>query len=189
MQSTDISPLSAPGVVAPRALHPAAGFSGRATKPPRGLYLPHGAPSNVQFGGHVPTNGGRTGAQKAGLHYESKVHDVLEAIYGPDYRRSPSMFYEDRRGLHRAIPDGILKVASDLVVIEVKLRHTERAWWQLVRLYMPLLRTLVVPGTRVFGVEICRSYDPDEPFPGPHALISSLHRLPVDRVGVLTWKV
>jgi hypothetical protein len=187
--ATDLSPLSAPGVVTQSALRPADGLGSKGPRPPRGIHIPVGQPSGVRFGGIVPQNRGNTGARKVGLHYESKVHDILEAIYDVDYRRSPSMLYEDRTGLHRAIPDGILKVSSDLVVIEIKLRHTERAWWQLSRLYVPLLRTMVVPGTRIFAVEICRSYDPSEYFPGPHALVTSLHKLPLDRIGVVQWKI
>lgn len=194
MNFTDLSPLSsaAPGLVNPSALRPADGLVrsvGPPNRPPRGIYIPRGPISNVRFGGHVPTSKGRTGAQKAGLAFESKVHDVLEAIYEVDYRRSPSVLFEDRSGLHRAIPDGILKVGADLVIVEIKLRHTSRAWWQLKRLYEPLLRTMVVRGTQVFCVEIVRSYDPDEPFPGPHSLVDSLHRLPISSTGVLIWKI
>lgn len=189
MQTTDLSPLSAPGVVTQSALRPADGFRSKGLKPPRGLHLPRGPVSNVRFGGHVPTNGGRTAAQKMGLAFESKVHDVLEAIYDVDYRRSPAVLYEDRSGLHRIIPDGILKINDRLVIVEVKLRHCERAWWQLERVYKPILRTLALPGTPVQCVEIVRSYDPDETFPGPHTVVTSLHRLPPVSIGVLQWKI
>lgn len=137
----------------------------------------------------MPTSRGRTQAQKMGLRFETKVHDVLEAIYDIDYRRSPAVLFEDRSGLHRAIPDGILKIGDSLVIVEIKLRHCERAWWQLKRLYEPVLRTMVVPGARVRCVEIVRSYDPDEPFPGAHSVVTSLHKLPEAAVGVLQWTI
>lgn len=189
MSSTDLSPLSAPGVVPQSALRPAARSSLRASRPPRGIYLPRGQVSNVRFGGHVPTSRGRTGAQKAGLVYESKVQDVLEAIYETRYRRSPSLLFDDRSGVHRIIPDGILSLGATVVIVEIKLRHTERAYWQLERLYKPVLRALAVPGSHVLTVEICRSYDPDEPFPDAHRLVTSLHRLPQDSTGVLQWQL
>jgi len=187
--ATDLSPLSASGVVTRRALGPAERLRSRDLKPPRGIYLPRGPISGATFGGFVPTSKGRTGAQKLGLYYESKVHDILEAIYEIDYRRSPSILFEDRSGLHRCIPDGILNIGSRLIIVEIKLRHTERAYWQLERLYKPVLGTMVVPGTRVYTVEICRSYDPDEVWPGVHEVVTSLHRLPLDRTGVLQWQL
>jgi hypothetical protein len=88
-----------------------------------------------------------------------------------------------------AVPDGILKINNTLVIIEVKLTHTERAWWQLRRLYLPLLAQLVVPGTNISTVEICRSYDPDISFPGPSAPTTSLHRLTPSVTGILHWKI
>lgn len=124
-----------------------------------------------------------------GLTYEQRVIDVLSAIYGTDFRPAASILYEDRSGVRMAIPDGLLRINTTLVVIEVKLTHTERAWWQLNRLYVPLLRHLVVPGTRIAAVEICRSYDPDVRFPSPSRLVTSLHSLPDNATGILTWKL
>lgn len=88
-----------------------------------------------------------------------------------------------------AIPDGILRIGGTLVVIEVKLSHTERAWWQLNRLYAPLLRQLVIPSVSLRCVEICRHYDPDAQFPSPSRLVDSLHRIPDGVTGILQWKL
>lgn len=165
------------------------GRSLRGLRPPRSFKEIKGTPSNVRFGGTARVARGHTVAQRLGLAYEVRVIDVLSAVYGIDFRPAPSILYEDRTGLRMAIPDGILKIKNTLVVIEVKLTHTERAWWQLTRLYAPLLRLLVNPGVDVRCVEICRSYDPAVAFPGPSATVSSLHRLPSDRTGILHWKI
>lgn len=196
MNSTSLSPLSAPGLVTPRALGgpsgasaPSVGLGVRAPRPPRGLYLPHGTPRQVSLGGLLPPSGGRTVVQRLGLAYEQKVQDILQAIYGEKFFCDVPILYEDRRGLHRCIPDGVLRTdACTVVIVEVKLRHTSRAWWQLERLYFPVLRQLVGPSVRIQRAEICRSYDPDEEF-GPHDYCESLHKLPSDRVGVLQWKL
>lgn len=196
MSYTDLSPLSSRTLglsssrllrASPEAVRPQE--VGRLRRAPRGFRLIKGLPTEVRFGGTVPHNEGRTYAQKEGLRYEQKVHDVLGAIYGSDYTPSPSILYRDRRGLHRAIPDGTLRIGANLlVVIEVKLTHTERAWWQLIRLYVPLLSRLVPPGTRIAPVEICRSYDPSVVLPYGQ-LITSLHKPPLGGLGILEWRL
>lgn len=161
----------------------------RAPRPPRGFRPIYGVISNVKFGGEVPVNRGTSYAQKAGIAYEERIHDVLSAIYGINYRASPAILFNDGMRLRRAIPDGLLRIGGSLVVIEVKLSHTEKAWWQLRRLYGPLCAALALPGTPIHYVEICRTYDPEVKFPEPHDIVTSLHRLPLNRVGVLQWRI
>ena len=165
------------------------GRSLRGLRPPRSFKEVKGIPSNVRFGGTARIARGHTAAQRNGLAYEVRVLDVLAAIYGIDFRPAPSILFTDRTGNRMAIPDGILKINNTLVVVEIKLSHTERAWWQLTRLYSPLLARLVNPGTRIATVEICRSYDPSVQFPGPSTLVRSLHRLPLAATGILHWKI
>ena len=157
--------------------------------PPRSFKGIKGTPTNVRFGGTPRAPCGHTAAQKLGLAYEQRVIDVLEAIYGDNFRAAPSILYEDRSGTRMAIPDGILRIDSSLVVIECKLSHCEKAWWQLTRLYAPLLLRLAVPGTRISTVEVCRTFDPAITFPGPAVLIESLHRIPHHMTGILPWKL
>lgn len=176
----DLSPV---GRAAPEAR------GSRAPRPPRGFRPIHGALSNVRFGGEVPLNRGKSYSQKAGIAYEERVHDVLSAIYGSAYRVTPSILFQESRRLRRAIPDGLLHLGTTLVLIEVKLSHTEKAWWQLRRLYGPLCAALAVPGTTIQYAEICRSYDPEVAFPEPHDVVTSLHKLPLNRVGVLQWRI
>jgi hypothetical protein len=141
---------------------------------------------NIRFGGTVPVSRGGTAAQRAGRAYEQRVHDVLGAIYGEHYRSHPAMLYEDANGLRRAIPDGLLRTEGGHILVEVKYSHCELAWWQLNKLYAPLLgRILRGP---IVCVEICRSYDPGVAFPA-HALVDSLHRVPRGVTGVVQWKI
>lgn len=196
MSFTDLSPLSSPHgtVVSSSSLTrrlPEAGKMVRRApvRPPRGFKLIKGSVSNVRFGGEVPHNRGYTAAQREGLRYEQRVHDVLSALYQANYRASPAILFEDRTGLRRAIPDGLLRIENYLVVVEIKLSHTERAWWQLNRLYAPLLAQLVNPGTAIHTVEICRSYDPEIRFPGPFSVAKSLHKLQPNVTGIIQWKI
>lgn len=158
-------------------------------RPPRSFKGIKGPALNVRFGGTPRVARGHTAAQRDGLRYERRVIDVLSAIYGADFRAGPSILYEDRTGCRMAIPDGILRIRHTLVVIEVKLSHTEKAWWQLKRLYAPLLAQMVVSGTPIATAEICRSYDPSVAFPGPAALTTSLHTLDPAVTGILQWKL
>jgi hypothetical protein len=127
------------------------------------------------------------GVKKIGLMYERRVLDVLSAIYGEHFRASPAIEYV-RRGKRRlAIPDGLLYFEDHLVVVEVKLAHTELVWDQLIERYRPLVR-LLHPHLKVRTVEICRSYDPAVNV--PHSLITSLHS-PRYAAGleVMQWRI
>lgn len=188
--STDFSPLSSGSAspVAPAA--PRGSQWSRDHRPPRGLYLPKGPVSNVRFGDTLPPSGGRTVSQRLGLAYEQRVQDVLAAIYAERFFCNVPILYEDRAGLHRCIPDGVLRLdETTILIVEIKLTHTERAWWQLERLYTPVIRAMVGPSARILRCEICRSYDPAVVFPSPAGLVNSLHRLSDDRVGVLQWRI
>jgi hypothetical protein len=181
---TDLSPLSSATSLA-RAPAPSVGVSRAA--PPRGFKFIRGQPSAVRFGGSVPHNKGRTYAQKLGLRYEQKVHDVLSAIYGDHFRASPSILYEDRTGLRRAIPDGLLDFQDRVVIVEVKYSHCELAWWQLNKLYGELLLHLTTKSIQV--CEIVHTFDPDVKWPTRPTLVTSLHKIPRYSTGVLQWKI
>lgn len=125
------------------------------------------------------------GAKLAGLRYEQRVADVLAAIYGGHFLRSPRILYRLGGRLACAIPDGILYLSGTPVIIEVKLAHTELVWEQLMERYLPLVSRLHA-GKYPRAVEVCRSYDPA--INVPHSLITSLHK-PSDGLEVLQWRI
>lgn len=186
---TNLSPLSSEefGLHAAQA-RPSVRRAQPPARPPRGFRPLSGEPTNVRFGGTVPEKVGRTRAARMGLAYERRVHDVLSSIYGESYRHDTPILYSDRRGARRAIPDGILSLGRTTVVIEVKLSHTERAWWQLRRLYLPLLRCLLPATQRVVGVELCCNFDPELRWPEAFTILKSLHTTPSE-LGVLQWRI
>lgn len=190
MTLTDLSPLSSGSNLPPAQSTPSERASRAA--PPRGFRFIRGQPSAVRFGGSVPHNRGRTYAQKLGLRYEQKVHDVLSAIYGARYQPAKSILFEDRSGLRRAIPDGLLlldtgKGSTKIVIVEIKYSHCEMAWWQLNRLYLPLLQQLT--HTQIHLCEIVHTFDPDIAWPGPSMVTDSLHKLNCFNTGILHWKL
>ena len=148
--------------------------------------------SNIRWSDDVPRSNFRArGAKKVGLAYERRVLDVLSAIYGSAFEASPVIRYDvgsgERRKSKAAIPDGILRFGQWVLVIEVKLAHTERVWEQLMMRYLPLVRALE-PQRQVRTIEVCRSYDPAISLPGPHTLTTSLHK-PGTGLEVLQWKL
>ena len=127
------------------------------------------------------------GAKRAGLVYERKVIDVLAAIYGASFTPAATIQYSFRGKPKAAILDGLLRLDDQVLIIEVKLAHTERVWEQLMLRYAPLVRVLE-PRLRLRTIEVCRSYDPAISLPGPHTLTTSLHR-PGTGLEVLQWKL
>jgi hypothetical protein len=163
-------------------------FDVTAPTKPRGAGV-HALFSNVRWTDAFVRSGAvrPRGAKRAGLDYERKVIDVLAAIYGTSFTPAPVIRYSMRRASMAAIPDGILRLADEIFILEVKLAHTERVWEQLMERYLPLVRVLE-PQRRVRTVEICRSYDPAVQLPGPHTKIESLHK-PGSGLEVLQWRI
>lgn len=86
-------------------------------------------------------------------------------------------------------PDALLVDPWDgrVIVVEVKYQHTERAWWQLRRLYGPLVKWLF-PGHTVCLVELCRWYDPQTYFPESIHLLPEISAADPSFIGVHLWK-
>lgn len=165
-------------------------------RPPRGFRPAEGVRSAWSCGeagpfGRAPSPIRGTAAQKAGLRYERKVHEHLSSVFGSLYRPSQWFRFEDQHGRMRwCQPDGLLCVRDVALVFEVKARHTSDAWWQLRRLYAPVVSRALYART----VGLCcivRSYDASVPFPEPLEWVDDLRHWaegPFDRMGVFSWK-
>jgi hypothetical protein len=85
------------------------------------------------------------GIQRAGLIYENRIANYLQAIYGKDVIHGQWYAFEDRRGLGWCQPDIIIlpnRNRKYILVIECKLKATKKAWVQLNYLYRPILERL-----------------------------------------------
>jgi hypothetical protein len=69
----------------------------------------------------------------------------------------------------------------------MKYQHTEKAWWQLRRLYGPLFRWML-PSYQVCLVEVCRWYDPLTYFPEGVHLLPEVELADPSFLGVHIWK-
>lgn len=179
-----ISPLSEPGIL--EGIQSPAPFS---FKPPYWFKPLIGKPRNARFAGPVSLPKGRTAAQRAGLRYEDKVLSALELEFGSALRRAPVIEFFDASGPRRIIPDAFVYLNGMLVILEVKISHRDGAWWQLRRLYEPVVRLLTDPGVSIAICEICRTSDFTIPYPEPCAQLTKLAEVTVDKMGVVTWKL
>lgn len=159
---------------------------GVAVPPPPRFRGIRGKPRNISV---VPMTylrqRGTTAARENGLRYESKVQEFLSQLEG---YITPRITFEDDSGFRLCIPDGLLLTPSQTIVFEIKVQHMPEAWWQLRKLYQPLLERFYHNVVSV--VEVVRSYDPTTPFPEQITLCqfaADFENLG-DKFGVFKWK-
>lgn len=138
---------------------------------------------------------GLTAAQKNGLRYEQKAHLYLQETL-QDYAVSPRFNFRDDTGGRICIPDGLfypLGMNKPVFIFEIKISHTSDAWWQLRRLYQPVVARYFANTERAVGVvEVCQSLDPATPFPENYVVIEDLRKWveagDPNKFGVFQWK-
>ena len=149
--------------------------SGGPVLPPPRRYRPLvGRPRSVQLGGVQTRESGfgPTAAQKAGIRYEAKAQIHLASIL-PGYQVAPHIYFTDDDGWRYVVPDGLLIRPSVVFVFEIKIRHMIDSWWQLRKVYVPVLEAsdLRLP---VVPIEVCQSYDPSVVYPEPVETVNDL---------------
>jgi hypothetical protein len=150
-------------------------------------------PSSEGPFGRTPARLKGTGAQRAGIRYERKARAFLAKEFGKDFTPSQWFQYETDSGVNWCQPDGLLQINNLLVIIEVKVNFSSDAWWQLRKLYEPVVKAALNP-TRLALAVVCKSFDPAVPFPeSPYRLpsISALCNSPewdCTRIGVVQWR-
>lgn len=134
---------------------------------------------------------GFTEAQKSGLRYEAKVQDYLIEKLGPSYLPAPYLHFVDDNGYRTLVPDGLFLTYNGRVVIfEIKSQHMSEAWYQLRKLYEPVVKQLdFVKQTSC--IEVVKSFDPAMPFPEDVRLCPDLESAlasPLELFKVLKWR-
>lgn len=135
----------------------------------------------------TPSLRGKSAAQKAGIRYERKIISELISEY-PDGLRPGQWFrFEDASGLRWCQVDALRVEPQRAIVFEVKSRFSSDAWWQLRKLYEPVVRlAFKVP---VVPVVICRNFDPWAQFPEAYSVIHKLSSIQPDVLNVLPWRL
>lgn len=132
-----------------------------------------------------------TGTRRAGVKYEARVHEHLRSLYGGAYVPSPWFQYQDEAEsrVRYCQPDALLfdSKLRRLIIVEVKLRHTDKAWWQLRHKYGPILQH-VYPWMDLAYCEVVQWFDPSIPFPEMVELRPRVAMARTDEIQVTIWK-
>lgn len=144
---------------------------------PKGFRFAEGVlaawPSDAGPFGRTPRISGSP-AQRAGLRYERKAQKYLASLFGASYQPSPWFKFDTMlQGLRWCQPDGIVydDKRSACLLIEIKTRSCIEAWWQLHRLYEPVVRMAMRPAT-IATLMVCKYFDPATPFPDKPRIVA-----------------
>lgn len=133
------------------------------------------------------------GARRAGIKYEEKVQAFLSRTYQDAYIPSPWIHYWEAKEYksYWAQPDGLLidLVKGHIVIVEVKLRHTSDAWWQLAMKYLPLVKELFGTDFEYSLLEVTKWHDPSTIFPVSYRMIPRIHSIKPNEFGVHIWNL
>ena len=164
---------------------------------PRG-FRPVGTVGSAEFQIKSPFGNPRRGspAQRRGRSYEAKVLAELEdASLFKLFTPSPWIVFDDGDKRRLCQPDALAFGSGSggdwLLILEVKLRHNIMAYWQLRKLYQPVL-VRMFPGYEVRVCEITKGFDPATPWPEDIRLlqdVTQLLELKTQEFGVLQWRI
>lgn len=127
------------------------------------------------WGAEPPPTVAARGIRGLGLQYESAVLAGLDRDLDC-FTPHPVFFYRVKESsrVYRAIPDGLALHTKrrELIIIEVKLRHSIDAWVQLFKLYVPIVQ-FAFPDWNVRALEICKWYDGNTVTPTKPSLVDT----------------
>lgn len=159
-------------------------------------YFKPARPMVANIVSYKPPPSKSTPSQAAGLRYEKKWHEFAANHYGTSYQT-----FEDRQiafsdevyGWRTCRPDGLFwdEGRRQLLIFEVKIRHTADAYWQLEKLYKPVLSHFYIGIDKVL-IEVTKSFDPSTPFPCEYHLMHGSEFMlgdtfKADKFNVLIW--
>lgn len=162
--------------------------------PPKGFRAAEGVRSAWLIGegpfGRTPRRAG-TLAQRNGRRYERQALKYLAGVLGRGFTPSQWFRFYDGGG---AAPrfcqtDGLFVDGAGVVIFEVKRTFSADAWWQLTKLYSPVVRAALAP-KRLQCVVVCKSFDPATAFPEPYEHTEMLDgwRERLSGIGVFQWR-
>lgn len=138
--------------------------------------------------------GHATAAQAAGTRYEQRAQGYLLARYSPELGGAlyaPGMWiqYGAKGRTAYAQPDGLLVDFERglITIMEIKLKHTQAAWWGLRQLYEPLIRHIFGHSWHYAVCELVRWYEP-LPWPEPFSILPHPEQLGVNEFGIHIWR-
>lgn len=133
------------------------------------------------------------GKVKQGLKFEALALEYLEGIMGEKMMFFPQQWFHYQSGLdgddqwHWCQLDAFAVDVEmgKITIFEIKLKHTEKAYFQLKHLYLPVLQAIFNPEYWAFQLcEVVRFYDPFTPFPAAPVLCIDPYSIPDRCIGV-----
>lgn len=165
------------------------GLSAPSLPPPRGFIPAENVYDVIQLARNPhPPSRTRSGAKLAGLRYEKKVRERLLKDYGADVMVAPWFSYSDGGKRRCCSPDAIIRRGDHFIIAEIKIRHVADSWWQLRRLYLPVLEQWR-PLSQFRLLTIVGSYDPATFYPEETSYIYDFSEVPESGIGVMRWKL
>lgn len=133
-----------------------------------------------------------TGKRRAGEIFEKRAQEYLQGAHD-FYTPAPWIVFTSRRITRPrwCQPDGlILDVTTGIcTIVEIKLKHTPRAWWQVRKLYEPVVRCLLARSSFSFAaLEVVRHIDNQTPFPERWGYVRDLDCLRPEVFGVHVYR-
>ncbi len=125
------------------------------------------------------------------MRYEQKVHEHFLELFPSKYLPSPWVRFTNVEDTNArwCQPDGlIIDIEAGLIsIVEMKYQHTSDAWWQLEKLYKPVLAVIFPKQLwRLQCVEVVKWFDPATDFPVPIRMAES--PIGVGDFSVHIWK-
>ena len=183
-----------PGSVS-RGTTPSAGECGPSlmvSAPPSGFRSAEGVTSAwpVSKGpfARPPTLRGRSAAQKIGIRYERKALARLSQEHGAAFIPHQWLKYRVGDNTHFCQPDGLHFEGECITIVEVKARFTSDAWWQLKKLYGPVVQRAYTPKQLEYLI-ICKSFDPWTSFPEEYNTILRFTHAKRGVINVYPWRL
>lgn len=111
---------------------------------------------------------------KIGLQYEKKAIRFLEKELrsAGDFYCEPCFHFHNHSSDRLCYPDALLVSESLVLIIEIKTRHTTDAWFQLRKLYYPVVSKVYEQPIKL--LEVCRAYDPLIELPEKETILENL---------------
>ena len=135
------------------------------------------------------------GVRRVGQVYDARTQGYLTQLFEGNYLPSPWLIFQaanqPRPYLQYCQPDGLIFDWSRrvIVIVEIKLRHTPDAFWQVTNLYRPVLEHAFHGRRWHFRqLEVVKWYDPSTYFPCDVTMVSDPLLTPRKGMGVHIWK-
>lgn len=106
------------------------------------------------------------------------MHEHLEEVFSNKVILGPWIKFTSK-GRERPLycqPDAIILDIrrGTITVVEIKIKHTSDAWWQLRRLYTPVVQHIFGEGWTYIVLEIAKWFDPHTRFPEEFTFVDDL---------------